>query len=125
LPFAGTHNRRSLIFLGNLVDVAARAAVHPATAGRVLLVRAGADLSTEELVIRLASELGRPARLFWMPEAAFAAFRRLPVLGPLVARLTLSLQVDDRETRALLGWEPPFSPEAGLAATVLAFRDRM
>jgi nucleoside-diphosphate-sugar epimerase len=124
LPFAGIDNRRSLIFLGNLVDVAARAAVHPAAAGRVLLVRDPADLSTEELVRRLASELGRPARLFRVPEAAFAAFRRLPVLGPLVARLTLSLQVDDGATLAALDWTPPVSPEQGLAATVRALRDR-
>jgi UDP-N-acetyl-alpha-D-quinovosamine dehydrogenase len=125
LPFAGIDNRRSLIFLGNLVDVTAHAAFHPAAAGRVLLVRDAADLSTEELVRGLASELGRPARLFRVPEAAFAAFRRFPVLGTLVGRLTLSLQVDDRETRALLGWAPPFSPEAGLAATARAFRDRI
>jgi nucleoside-diphosphate-sugar epimerase len=124
LPFAGIDNRRSLIFLGNLVDVTAHAAVHPAAAGRVLLVRDPADLSTEELVRRLASELGRPARLFGVPETAFAALRRLPVLGPLVARLTLSLQVDDRATLAALDWTPPVSPEQGLAATVRAFRDR-
>jgi nucleoside-diphosphate-sugar epimerase len=124
LPFAGIDNRRSLIFLGNLVDVAARAVVHPAAAGRVLLVRDAADLSTEELLRRLASELGRPARLFRAPQAAFAALRRFPVLGPFVARLTLSLQVDDSATRAALDWTPPVSPEQGLAATVGALRDR-
>jgi nucleoside-diphosphate-sugar epimerase len=125
LPFAGIDNRRSLIFIDNLADVAARAAVQAAAAGRVLLVRDAADLSTEELVRRLAHELGRPARLFSAPQAAFAALRRLPALGPLVARLTLSLQIDDRETRELLGWAPAVSLDAGLAATVGAFRDRM
>jgi nucleoside-diphosphate-sugar epimerase len=122
LPFAGIDNRRSLIFLTNLVDVTMHAAVHPAAAGEVLLVRDAAELSTEELVRRLAAGLGRPVRLFRVPEAAFAAFRRLPAIGPLVARLTLSLQIDDGATLAALDWRPPVSAAQGLAATARAFR---
>jgi len=123
LPFARIDNRRSLIFLDNLVDVVARAAIDPAAAGQVLLLRDGLDLSTRELVCRLAAGLGRPVRLFAVPEAAFAMLRTLPVLGPLVARLTLSLQVDDGATRALLDWAPPVPTEIGLVTTARAFRD--
>ena len=123
LPFAGIDNRRSLIFLDNLVDVGARAAIDPAADGRVLLLRDTVDLSTRELVCRLAAGLGRPARLFAVPEAAFAMLRPIPALGPLAARLTLSLQVDDSATRALLGWVPPVPTETALAATARAFRD--
>jgi nucleoside-diphosphate-sugar epimerase len=123
LPFAGIANRRSLIFLDNLVDAAARAAVHPAAAGHVLLARDAADLSTAELIRQLAAGLGRPARLFAMPQAVLAVCRRLPALGTFFARLTLSLQVDDSATRHLLGWAPPVSPEIGLAATARAFRE--
>ena len=123
LPFAGIDNRRSLIFLDNLVDVGARAAIDPAADGRVLLLRDTVDLSTRELVCRLAAGLGRPARLFAVPEAAFAMLRPIPALGPLAARLTLSLQVDDSATRALLDWAPPVPTETALAATARAFRD--
>jgi hypothetical protein len=38
-----------------------------------------------------------------------------------VSRLTLSLQVDDSPTRAALGWSPPVTAAAGLAATARAF----
>jgi UDP-4-keto-D-QuiNAc 4-reductase len=123
LPFAKIDNRRSLIFLDNLVDSTALAAVHPAAAGTVLLVRDAVDLSTPELIRELAAGLGRPARLFALPEAGFAALRGLPALGPLFARLTLWLQVDDEATRRLLDWTPPVSPETGLAATARDFRD--
>ena len=125
LPFAGIDNRRSLIFLDNLVDVAARAAIDPVAAGRVLLLRDAVDLSTRELVCRLAAGLGRRARLFAIPQAAFAMLRPVPALGPLVARLTLSLQVDDSATRALLDWAPPVPTESGLATTARAFRDEI
>jgi UDP-4-keto-D-QuiNAc 4-reductase len=123
LPFARIDNRRSLIFLDNLVDVVAEAAVNPGAAGRVLLVRDTVDLSTPELVRTLAAGLGHPARLFAVPEAAFAMLRSTPAIGALTARLTLSLQVDDSATRALLDWVPLVSTETGLTITARAFRD--
>jgi len=124
LPLAGIDNRRSLIFLDNLVDVAARACTDHRAPGRVLLARDTVDWSTPELIRVLAEGLGRTTRLFTAPEAAFAPLRGLPGLGKLVKRLTLSLQIDDQATRALLDWQPPVSSEIGLAATARAFRFR-
>jgi nucleoside-diphosphate-sugar epimerase len=124
LPLAGIDNRRSLIFIDNLVDLIGRACLHPGASGRLLLARDAADLSTPELIRLLAAGLGRPARLFSVPRSALAVLHRLPKLGPLLSRLTLSLEVDDAETRAALDWRPPVSPEIGLAATAAAFRDR-
>jgi nucleoside-diphosphate-sugar epimerase len=123
LPFGDIENRRSLIFLDNLVDLAAQACVHPTAAGRVLLARDAFDLSTPELIRILAMELGQPARLFWVPRGVFTVLRGLPLVGPPISRLTLSLQVDDEGTRAALGWRPAILPENGLAATVRAFRE--
>jgi nucleoside-diphosphate-sugar epimerase len=122
LPFAGVDNRRSLLFIDNLVDLAAQACIHPAAAYRVLLARDPADLSTPELLQALADGLGRPARLYALPDAAFTALRALPRLGRLVALLTLSLQVDDGMTRDALDWRPAIAPAEALAATAAAFR---
>jgi nucleoside-diphosphate-sugar epimerase len=121
LPLAGIDNRRSLIFLDNLVDLAARAATHPAAAGRILLARDGEDLSTPALIRMLAAGLGRPARLFAVPGPVFAVAHHLPGVGPPAARLTLSLRVDDASTRAALAWTPPVPAPAGLALTARAF----
>ena len=121
LPFAAVDNRRSLIAVDNLVDVVAAAALHPAAAGHVLLVSDGADLSTAALIRILAAAQGRPARLFAVPNAALAGLRRLPGVGPAVRRVTLSLQVDDGATRAVLDWRPPVAAEAALIATARAF----
>jgi len=63
----------------------------------------------------------RPARLFSVPNAVFALGRHLPLAGPLLARLTLSLQVDDSATRERLGWAPPVSAAEGLAMTARDF----
>jgi hypothetical protein len=52
-----------------------------------------------------------------VPEPGFALLRRLPGIGPRLAPLISSLQVDDSATRAALGWAPPVAAEAGLIAT--------
>ena len=121
LPFAAINNRRSLIFVENLVDLLATAATNPEAAGQTLLCSDGADLSTPDLVRTLGAALNRPARLFPVPNAVFALGRHLPLAGPLLARLTLSLQVDDSATRERLGWAPPVSAAEGLAMTARDF----
>jgi UDP-N-acetyl-alpha-D-quinovosamine dehydrogenase len=122
LPFAGVDNRRSLIFLDNLVALTAQACVDPAAAGRVLLARDAVDLSTPELLRALAAGLGRPARLYAVPNAVFTMSRALPGIGRRIARLTQSLQIDDAATRAELGWRPSIDAEEALALTAASFR---
>ncbi|HTZ36413.1 MAG TPA: NAD-dependent epimerase/dehydratase family protein [Stellaceae bacterium] len=125
LPFAALDNRRSLIFRDNLVDLLALAATHPAAAGATLLARDDAEFSTPGLIGALAAALGRPARLFPVPGALFAALRPLPLVGAKLARLTLSLQVDDAATRDALGWVPPVAAADGLALTARAVMQRL
>jgi nucleoside-diphosphate-sugar epimerase len=121
LPFAALDNRRSLIFRDNLVDLLAVAAAHPAAAGATLLACDDVDFSTPGLIRALSAGLGRKARLFPVSAALFAALVPLPGLGPRLARLTGTLQVDDSATRQALGWAPPVSAAAALAATARAF----
>lgn len=120
LPFAAIDNRRSFVFLGNLVDLAARLCLDSAAAGGVLLVR-DIDLSTPELVRALAAGLGRRPLLFPVPAPVLAALGVVPGLGPLAARLTSSFAADDRETRTALGWTPPFAAREALVASARAF----
>jgi nucleoside-diphosphate-sugar epimerase len=121
LPFAALDNRRSLISRDNLVDLLAVAATHEKAARLTLLVRDGTDLSTPELIRALAMGLGRKARLFPIPATLFAALSPLPGIGPRLARLSGSLQIDDSATRAALGWTPPVTAASALAATARAF----
>jgi nucleoside-diphosphate-sugar epimerase len=121
LPFAAIDNRRSMIGRDNFVDLLAVAAIHPAAAGMMLLARDDEDLSTPALIRALALGMARPARLFALPNALFAALRPLPRIGPPLARLTGSLQVDDGATRTALGWAPQIPAKVALAAMARAF----
>jgi nucleoside-diphosphate-sugar epimerase len=125
LPFKSVRNRRSFIFLDNLTDLLAAAATHPAAAGQVLLARDGEDLSTPDLIRALAKALGRRSRLYWVPDFVWPPLRCSPWIGRKLAPLTLSLQIDDEPTRALLGWAPPVTLADALTATARAFANRL
>jgi UDP-4-keto-D-QuiNAc 4-reductase len=120
LPFASVDNRRSLLSVDNFVDALQLAASHPRAAGGTFLVADGDDLSTPDLVRRMARAVGRRPRLVPVPpgllQAAAAALGR----GAEVSRLIGSLQVDASLLRDRLGWRPPVSVDEGLARMVRA-----
>ncbi len=122
LPFDALRNRRSLVALDNLADALLRCVDHPAAAGRVWLVRDGADLTLPELVRVLARGLERPARLVPVPDWSLRAAGRVLGRPDAVARLVESLQVDDSPLRRDLGWTPPVPPEDALLATAAWYR---
>jgi nucleoside-diphosphate-sugar epimerase len=108
LPFAAVRNRRSLIYVGNLVDAIVRCLDKEET----FIVSDGVSLSTAQLCEELGKALGRRARLFpfppaWLPE-----------------KLAASLEVDDAFIRARLSWRPPFAANEALRATASWYRAR-
>jgi nucleoside-diphosphate-sugar epimerase len=124
LPLASINNRRSLIYVGNLVDALALCATHPDAAGQTYLVSDGEDVSTPELIRRTAAALGMPARLLPCPVALMKLAGKLTGKSGAVDRLTGSLTVDSSSIRRELGGLPPFSMEEGLRATAGWFKGR-
>jgi nucleoside-diphosphate-sugar epimerase len=118
LPLGAVHNRRSLIGLDNLVDAIVRCLDHPAAAGESFLVSDGEDLSTTELVRRIAVALGRPARLFAVPSSMLRLGGALMGRGEDVARLLDDFVVDASRIAQILGWTPPVPLDLGLARAV-------
>ena len=121
LPLASVHNRRSLIYVGNLVDAIARCAEHPAARG-AFLVSDEESVSTPELVSRIARALGRPARLVPTPPVLLRVAGMIAGRRDEVRRLTGSLVVDSSRARRLLDWRSPYTLDAGLAETARWFR---
>jgi UDP-glucose 4-epimerase len=120
LPLGAIRNRRSLLYLGNFVDAIRVCTEHPAAAGQTFLLDDGEPVSTPELIRAVAHAIGRPARLLAVPIGLLEFAGALLGKRAAVARLTGSLFVDSSAIRSHLGWTPPFSLEAGLAATVAA-----
>ncbi|NJD24026.1 MAG: SDR family oxidoreductase [Betaproteobacteria bacterium] len=114
---AVTDNRRSLVFLENLVDLIVTCIDHPAAANQTFLVSDDEDLSTEALLRRTAAALGRPARLIPVPAGLLTVGAGLIGRSAVAERLCGSLQVDIGKTKTLLNWRPPVSLDEGLLRT--------
>jgi len=124
LPLATVENHRSLIYRENLVDAIVRCVQETSAAGQTYLVSDGDDLSTPELIRRLAKAMGLTARLWPLPLSMLRSLGHIVGRQAVVDRLLGSLQVNSSKIRRELGWHPPFPVDQGLAETAAWFRAR-
>lgn len=117
LPLGCIDNRRSLIYVGNLADVIVNCLANPAAAQRTFLVSDGEDVSTPDLVRRLGSAMGRPARLLPIPAGLLRVAGSLSRRSAELGRLLDSFSLESGAIREALDWSPPFSLDMGLAKT--------
>ena len=117
LPFSSIRNKRSLISVENLVDALACCAAHPGAAGQTYLVSDNDDISTPELITRMATALGITARLFPCPTYLLRGMGQLLGKSAAVERVVGSLQADCSKIRGELGWIPPLTVSQGLQHT--------
>ena len=121
LPLGAIHNKRSLVALENLVDLIVTTIAHPAAANQIFLAGDGEDLSTTELLQRMARALGRPLRLISVPVWLIEAGAYLIGKEVLAQKLCGSLQVDISKARNVLGWMPPVSFDEAMQKTANYF----
>lgn len=125
LPLARIDNRRSLVYVDNLVSALVRIidceGLSPATRQGEVATYHLADepaLSTPELIQRIAAARQQRASLFplspaWLGQVASFAGRQAEF-----SRLAGSLAVNGSRFRRDFDWTPPWSLDEGLAATV-------
>jgi len=121
LPFGAIHNKRSLVALDNLVDLIVTCIDHPAAANQTFLVSDDKDLSTTELLRRMADSLDKRVCLLPVPAVLLKAGAALLGRRDVALRLLGSLQVDISQTKASLGWTPPLSVDDALKKTAEDF----
>lgn len=122
LPLGAVGNKRSFVYVGNLVDLIVVAARHPGAAGEVFVVSDGEDMSTTELFRRLARALGRQCWVLPVPASLLKLAATLLGRRDVANRLIDSLQVDFTRTREILGWTPRICVDDGLEQTARSFQ---
>ncbi|MFZ6863548.1 UDP-glucose 4-epimerase family protein [Undibacterium sp. Ji67W] len=120
LPFASIKNKRSFIYLENLVSLVLHCLRNQNAAQQIFLASDDHDLSTAELLQLSAKALQVPSRLIPFPPALLIFMAKLAGRPAISDRLCGSLQVDISKAKQMLNWTPPFSVEQGLAKTMLA-----
>jgi nucleoside-diphosphate-sugar epimerase len=127
LPLGAVSNRRSFVYVGNVVAAIQTLLASPAAAHQTFYISDGEDLSTPELIQRIGRALQKRPRLFPVPDVAFAAAGQLGGLLSRIAPFNLtgdslsavlgSLFVDSSSLRETTGFVPPFSVDKGMSLT--------
>lgn len=114
LPFGAINNRRSFVALDNLIDLIAVCLTHPSAANQIFLAADEEDVSTTELLLKIAKAYGRgghllPVPVSWLWVCAAALGKK-----GVADRLLGSLVVDSSKAFELLGWHPVVSMDEQL-----------
>ncbi len=106
LPFGAIDNQRSFIALDNLVSFIIHCVKHPKAANEVFLISDGEDVSTTELLRKVATAFGKKPLLLPVPVSLMTWVAKLLGKQDIANRLFGSLQVDSSKARQLLDWKP-------------------
>jgi nucleoside-diphosphate-sugar epimerase len=122
LPLGAVQNARSMVALDNLVSFTALCADienSSNAAGQVFLVSDGEDVSTAELLRRVARAYQCGIRLFPVPVGLIRFVAKCIGKSAAADRLLGSLVIDDSKARHMLGWHPKVSVDEQLQKMAL------
>ena len=136
LPFGCIDNRRSMVYVGNVVAAALSALACPAANGQIFLVCDERPYSTREFYSAICKAMGKEPLLRriprcllrtmgWCGDLAEAISRRkMPVDSGVIRRITGDLCFSDRKIRTELGYAPSVSLDVGIRETVEWYRSK-
>lgn len=115
LPLGGIKNLRSMLYVDNLADAIFHCLNASKAANQTYLLKDGEDLSTTQLVERIAHHLHKKPLLLTLPKALWGV---AGIFSGAARRLGQSLCVDDSKIRHDLIWQAPYSVDQGLIETL-------
>ncbi|MEH6445871.1 MAG: SDR family oxidoreductase [Oceanospirillaceae bacterium] len=121
LPLGAINNHRSLIALDNLVSFIIHCIDHPKAANEVFLISDTHDVSTTELLQKVAKAFDKKVWLIPMPVSLMTYFARLIGKGDISSRLFASLQIDSSKACELLDWKPVITMDQQLKKSADAY----
>ncbi|MGH8592382.1 MAG: NAD-dependent epimerase/dehydratase family protein [Gammaproteobacteria bacterium] len=119
-PLRAVRNRRSLIYVENLVDALIACISFPIPINNTFLV-SDAVASTPDLIRSIGKALRRPVFLFSLPAVLLRAIALVSGKKAIMDRLLGSLVVDCSLIQKQLGWSAHWSVDQGLQTTARWF----
>lgn len=124
LPLGSARNLRSLVGVRNLSDLIQACATNPAAKNQIFNVSDDRDISTTDLLTKIARAMNKKSRLVRVPLPLLKIGSQLIGKPRAYDGLCGSFQLDLANTKQLLSWTPPFSLEEEIATTVAWFEDQ-
>ncbi len=118
LPLGAIQNKRSFVYIGNLIHFIQTCIKHPGAANQTFLISDGDDISTTTLIKFIKKASNKKSCLIPIPQSWLMFLLKILGKEVLANRLLGSLQVDISKAKTLLGWEPVYSVESGIRETI-------
>ncbi|MFI4963706.1 MAG: NAD-dependent epimerase/dehydratase family protein, partial [Legionellales bacterium] len=122
LPFGKAHNKRSLIYIDNLVSALGAVLEDPKAANQIFLIADKDSLTLTQLTRYLAQEMNTRIFLVPVPVGILAFIFKCTGQQSLNTRLFGTLEVSTSKIQSLLNWTPPIGSEEGLGKTAEWYR---
>ena len=106
LPFGSIKNSRSFLALDNLVDFIETCCEHPSAGNNLFLVSDDDDISTPELIDRVALAFDVPCRNFPIPENFLACVFSILGKRTISDRIMENQKLDITKAKKMLSWKP-------------------
>ncbi len=123
LPLGSATARRSMVFVGNLVDAVIACIGRQEAQGQTFFVTDAEDWSVAQVLRTLRTQLGRPERLLPCPASLLRLGAGLAGRGDDMNRLVQPFRCSSAQLQQRLGWKPPVPVEEALRITVDWYRD--
>jgi len=121
LPFGALHSKKSMIYLGNLLDFIVKCVEAPEAVNRKWVITDGSSWSTTELIQLIARYMEKRVVLLPVPPFLLRTLGAMVGESKAIEKLSSPLRVDGIETVKVLDWKAPYTPEHGLRRSVEYF----
>lgn len=115
LPFKKISNKRSFIFIENLVDFIILCCKSKKVSNQKFLISDLDPISSTKLIKLIYKAIGKKERLFYLPINFLLIINKL-LFGSL-SKILESLEIDNSESFEITKWKPKYSSEEGLTIT--------
>ncbi len=114
LPLKNIKNKKSYIYIGNLIDFIIESIYSPSAAGETFLISDDIVISSQDLVKKLAFYLNKKIFIFYFPKL-FLTFA-LKMLGQkdITDKLFGNLVIDNHHAYEVMKWKPPYNFDEGI-----------
>ena len=117
LPLGGINNKRSIIYVENLIDFMYLCAKKNEAVGRTFLIADPYPISTSELIKKISNSLNKRILLFRLPKILLLFIFFIIGKKNTFNKLFCSLEIDPKDTYQNMDWNPKITLDAGLKIT--------
>lgn len=116
--FSSIDNRRSLIYVRNLTDFAIELIENTEAKNRHFLISDGCAFSTHRLMEEIAAAAGKKVQCWTIYPPILSTVLKCIGLQNASQRLLSSLEIQDADTREILGWQQPYDFKTAFKASI-------